>query len=366
MPKNTAIILSWPYFGFLLHDLPDKSTRIINSRDTESLLVQILSQNSQGQKTADYIVGTDSYPGIVREYTHRGHLVELLEERFFLKHGADLYRKYDLFDMQFSARIPPGLVDKLKTEGKQIIGWASPQLGSKAAQADLLAHNPRTACFLPQQVVLSDFEQLQTFKDRESLPEIDAEYLIAKPLYSSRSRMPDGSDYRVFPKSAWPQFIELALKHPAWFANDNGLLVSELVQTRDPFLKNNNAVLHKVHLPAGLPDALFRQWPLQCRKLSARIEIQRIGANICNLGDLLQFESWEPGLLEDYREDLLALAQALPPRPCLYSADLMIRSDGHLAFLEFNKLAGTFLEKIYGAQCPLGLYMENLTQMGLI
>ena len=366
MPKNTAIILSWPYFGFLLHDLPDKSTRIINSGDMESLLGRNISQNSQGQKTADYIVGTDTYPGIVREYAHRGHLVELLEERFFLKHGADLYRKYDLFDMQFSARIPPDLIGKLETEGKKIIGWASPQLAGKDAQADLLTHNPRTARFLPQQVVLSGYEQLEIFKDRKTLPEIDAEYLLAKPLYSSRSRMPDGSDYRVFHKSAWFRFIELALKHSSWFSNDNGLLVAELIETRDPYLKNNNAVLHKVHIPAGFSDALFRQWPLQCRKLSARFELQRIGENICNLGDLFQFESWKPGLLEDYREDLLALAQALPPRPCLYSADLMIRPDGRLVFLEFNKLAGTFLEKIYGDQCPLGLYMENLAQMGLI
>jgi hypothetical protein len=178
--------------------------------------------------------------------------------------------------------------------------------------------------------------------------------------------MPDGSDYRVFHKSGWFRFIELALQHASWFSNDNGLLVAELIETRDPYLKNNNAVLHKVHLSAGFPDESFQQWPLQCRKLSARIEIYRIGDNICNFGDLFQFESWEPGLLEDYREDLLALAQALPPRPCLYSADLMIRPDGRLVFLEFNKLAGTFIEKIYGDQCPLGLYMKNLAQIELI
>ncbi|RPI73626.1 MAG: hypothetical protein EHM45_20530 [Desulfobacteraceae bacterium] len=365
MPKNTALILSWPYFNFLLHDRPD-NTRHLNSRETEILLSRTLPANSQGQKTADYITGTGTYPGIVREYTHRGHFIELIEERFFLQCGADLYKKYDLFDMQFTARIPPALIDKLEAEGKQIIGWASPQLAGKAAQADLLTHHPRTARFLPEQIVLSGFAQLQTHKDSKTFPEIDAEYLIAKPLYSSRSRMPDGSDYRVFPKSAWPQFLELALKHPAWFAHDNGLLVSELVETRDPFLKNNNAVLHKVHLPAGLPDELWRQWPLQCRKFSARIELDRIGRDIRHLGDLLQPESWEPGLLEDYREDLHALTRALPPRPCLYSADLMIRPNGRLVFLEFNKLAGTFLEKIYGDQCPLGLYMEKLTQIGLI
>jgi hypothetical protein len=105
---------------------------------------------------------------------------------------------------------------------------------------------------------------------------------------------------------------------------------------------------------------------LQCRKLSASIEIDRIGDHICNLGDIFKSESWEPGHLEEYRADLLALTDVLPSRPCLYSADIMIKPSGQMCFLELNKLAGTFLEKIYGDQCPLSLYMKNLAQLGVI
>jgi hypothetical protein len=364
MPKNVAIILAWPYFGFLRHYLPDLK-RIIPNNDLELLRDPKIRLNSQGQKTADYIIGTTSYPGILHEYSDRGHRAEIIEERFFLKQGGAHFQKYDLFDMQFSANLPKELIQTLESQGKQVIGWSPPELGSKAAQAALLSLHPQTASFLPQQLFFFSLDEMLA-RPTPLPPGIQAEYIIAKPTHASRSRMPDGSGYRVFHRSQWPRFLELALPHPNWFANCNGLLIAELIETRDPFLNNQNAVLHKVHIPGGLSDDLFKYWPLTCRKLPARLNLHRISDQICELDEVITVEAWQAGHLEDFRRELREIKNVLPPRPCLYSVDLMLRPDGRICFLEINKLAGTFIEKLYGTQCPLGLYLENLTRMGYL
>jgi hypothetical protein len=290
--------------------------------------------------TYRYLFGESSrFPGILSLYLEGGWSIDIFEEGYFNTCvSRRTLSKYGLIDVQFASEPNHEL---LETCHRGVIGWA-PFLGSKQMQALRLSLNPETCSLLPRTLLIPDKKSLQAAKQSEVNSHFPPGYLITKPFFSTHSKMPDNSEYRIFHRNAWNDLRNLALSRAdSWLRRDSGLMVSELIQTRDPYLGNRNHVVHKVHLPSGeIPG----NWSLECRKMAARLSLERIGDGIASLDQLFHLDFWNFGRLENYRETLSLLMRDLTPAPCLFGVDLMITPDGALHWLEFNKIAGTYLD----------------------
>ncbi|HBB68081.1 MAG: hypothetical protein A2X28_05620 [Elusimicrobia bacterium GWA2_56_46] len=290
-----------------------------------------------------YLFGDGFFSGELSFYKNSGLEADILEEERCDLAGAEIFSRYDVFDLQLTADIPSYFVLYCLSNGKKVFGWAPRQFFSKQAQSIYLALHPPGRILLPEQILVPDRKALGSAAVRNAVGKFRSEYLIAKSFYSARSRMPDGSDYRIFHRDKIGDFADFASRQDKWFHRDNGLVLSELLQTRDPYLNGSNHVVHKVHLPSGLSARACGKWPLACNRISGQLQLAKARDEVKTIGELFRQHSWEDGCLETYRRELFDLIRIITPLPCLFGADLMISEEGRPFLLELNKIAATFL-----------------------
>lgn len=361
MNHRAALVLHWSFFCHLAQRLPGLAG-VLRCSELKALLANGTGTASHEAYAKRYLFGDGSYQGLLCDYLAYGWSLDIIEETRFKASMGEFYLDYDRFDFQFASNISIDLVENLLARDSEVVGWGPPQLGSKQVQALLLASNTEAVDMHPQQLIVSNKCDLEKI-DRQTIVEnFSSEYLLAKAFYSSNATMPDGSGYRVFRKANWNKFVELALSNDSWFSVRDGLIISELIETRDPYLECNNAVVHKVHVASGLTNTDERAWRLVCKKLSAQLHLDRVGNSIKPISELFEFRAWSYAYLDDYREELEVVSDTFFNTPCLFSADFMIKPDGQLLFLEINKIAGTFLDHPEnGTHIPLADYMRLTT-----
>jgi len=312
-----------------------------------------------------YIIGDGFNPGIIREYYRRGWQVDVIEQSNFMD-CVDNDFAYDVIDFQFATEVPLSLIENLLTSKHFIAGWWPGLLTNKCFQAIFIRENVSTKTCISRQVAMWSAGAVSsvTFESIDRF--MESEHLIVKSFYTALSKMPDGRDYLVLKKSMWNHFIKIAIYRPVWFIGGQGIIVSELIQTHEEPFEGANNIVHKVHLATGLKGELMRGWSLECHKLLNSLKIDSIGDTIKEFGELYESRGWIRGSLESYRSTIEQLSLALPPFPSLYGADFMCQPNGRLVLLEFNKLAGTYLDPLgSGGKTPLEAYVEAVTSMDL-
>jgi hypothetical protein len=315
---------------------------------THEELENRFSNDAHASYMSKYLLGYPGFEGVVEAYRQNGFHITVYEERYFqdeIEWRPESYA-FDCYDFQFAASLSANFIKDLAQRGIAVSGWCIPRLGNKALQAKYLSRVLGMRASIPRQLHVSRESALQEIAATTIDRYFNEPYLIVKSFFGSRSRMVDGSDYVLFHKHHWKTFCGYAKDHPAWFAGEHGIVVSELVQTHDPYLGNNNAVWHKVHLPGGMPEKTYRDWPLKCNRISARYHVDRIGSGVKPIGGILETFSWDVGDLERYRGKLVAMIQDYSPTPCLFGLDVMIKPNGELQLLEINKIAGTYSDPL--------------------
>lgn len=307
-----------------------------------------------------YLLGAPSFQGLLKWYIDRGDDTALLEERCLSHSVYNYLDEYDHFDFQFSTSVNTEVVHAIAAAGKSQVGWCPRVLMGKHIQASHLSRQPGTRELIPVQLLVPSLEQLREVDAGEIVQRFPSDYLIAKAYYTSRSRMPDGSDYVVFAKKSWDRFVDIAQHHQAWFEGEHGIIVSELVETRDPYLPGFNAVVHKIHLPTGLDLQEPPSWAIACLRLPFSIHTWKVGADVLPLEAVIETSAWIPGHLHSRLQTIKSLMTTLLPFPCLLGIDLMFRPDGSPVFLEFNKIAATYLDRTDGQTSALQGYMDLL------
>jgi len=314
-------------------------------------------QNDPTPYAHRYLFGFDGYKGILCDYIDHGCQVNVVCEDHFRSAFGRLMHNYEWFDFQLSGNIDATYPAALFRYNKGAIGWAPPVLGSKKFQTFVLANSPLTSCAVPRQIHLSTLGHVGLLANQSIEKYFPSDYVIAKPFYSSRSRMLDDSDYRVLHTSCWGNFVRELTANPDWFCGTNGIIISEFIQTADPFSDHQNAVVHKINLPSGLNDSDLGEWPFACDKFVGAVKLDRARHAVQPFGYVLEEQGWVDGSLDQFRTILRDILNALLPVPCLVSIDLIIRPSGKVAFLEINKLAGTFENASGTERCSLERYM---------
>jgi hypothetical protein len=331
---------------------------VVSHSDVLDLLANTRQPNNDCTPYAyRYLFGFDGYRGILRDYIEHGCQVNVIGEECFKSAFEQFIHTYELYDFQLTGKIDAAYPAALFKHDKGVIGWAPPILGSKKFQTVALASAPLTLGAVPKQIHISTLSHVNILANKSIERYFESEYVIAKPFCSSRSRMSDGSDYRVFHTSCWKEFSQELAGNPDWFEGVNGIILSEFIQTEDIFYDNRNAVVHKINLPSGFCDDDLGRWPLACDKFVGSVNLERARHAVQPFGYMLDEHEWVDGSLEHYRVILRNILNVLLPVPCLVSVDLMIRPSGQAAFLEVNKLAGTFDNASGTEQCALKRYM---------
>jgi hypothetical protein len=268
--------------------------------------------------------------------------------------------EYDHFDFQFSTSVSTEVVRAIAAAGKSQVGWCPRILMGKHIQALHLSRQPETRKLIPVQLLVPSLDQLREVDAGEIVQHFPSDYLIAKAYYTSRSRMPDGSEYVVFAKKSWNRFVDIAHYHKAWFEGDHGVVISELVETCDSYLPGFNAIVHKTHIPTGLDLWKPPTWAISCQRLPFSIHTWKVGADVLPLGAVIETSSGIHGHLHSHLQTIKSLMATLLPFPCLLGIDLMFRPDGSPVFLEINKIAATYLVRTDGQTSALQGYMDIL------
>jgi hypothetical protein len=311
-----------------------------------------------------YLLGNEIFPGLLSYYAEHGWVVEIVREEYFNYAYKDLAPHYDLIDVQFASQTTKEVMMDLLYANRMVTGWAPSLLGNRLAQTLLLYFYEDTRKLLPYHLIIPHQESIATIKQQEVEEWFPSDFLIVKSFFSSGSKMPDGGDYRILHKKDWTMFADMAQHCDPWFSDDNGLIVAELIETSDPYVPASKHVLHKAHLASCLPEEILSSFVYHCDKLSARLHLHKTYGHICQLGEVFEEEAWRKASIKNYSRELFGLAEMLSPVPCLFSVDLMIKNDGTLKWLEFNKLAGTYLnvsEKL--KRTPLQDYLDAVMNM---
>lgn len=191
-------------------------------------------------------------------------------------------------------------------------------------------------------------------------------HLIAKSVFGFSSKMADGSDYVAFAKRSWNRFLEYADSRPDWFMQYQGLIVSELIESREASINGANGMVHKIHMSTGLPDDAAERWPLDrtsCMRLPQRLRLDEVGGAVKPLTEILEQDDAQPDELERYRRPLTRLANTLFPLPRMFSLDVMLSPGGGLRFLEANTHPGTLAQpELQGSETPLNRYISFLLE----
>lgn len=289
-----------------------------------------------------YLFGDGERRGTLRQLEAHGFETDVIGEDSFRVLYPALVEKYDLCDLQFASHIPAACIDRLMARSCAVLGWIPSDLASKSAQALLLAASSTLAPLLPRQVLVSNLEQLARLTRDEIVAHFGDAWLIVKSAIGTGGRMPDGSDYLAAWSRDWELVAERFRRRPEALRAGKGLVVSELVTTRDPYLCDRNAVVHKVHVMSGLNPASRSSWSFDCWRVPAQVELPAACGRPCDFSELRRGAPWQPGNVASHRARLQAIAELFSPFPCLLCEDVMLRRDGRCAFLEVNKIAGTF------------------------
>lgn len=353
---TVALVVHASLMRYFLPELPSVKPVVSHSAILGLPGISGWSQNDHTPYAHRYLFGFDGYQGILRDYIAHGCKLNVIDENYFKYAFDELIHRYIGFDFQLSGNIDIAYPRALLQHGKGVIGWAPPMLGSKRFQAVSLK-NSSLSTVVPRQIHFSTLAYVEYLANQSLDNHFLSEYVMAKPFYSSRSRMLDGSDYRVFHISCWHDFARELLANPDWFEGVNGITIMDFVQTDDPYAANRNAVVHKINLPAGFSDHELDEWPLVCDKFVGSVKLERARHSVQLFGAVLDEHWWMNGTLEQYRTVLKDILQVLLSVPCLISLDLMIRPSGQVVFLELNKLAGTFGNDSGGGLSSLERYM---------
>jgi len=358
MKKRIALILHDSFFKYLDAGNP-KDYWHLSCDDISGIINRGIQYSGNEEFTYKYLFGNARYIGIIRDYLFSGYEVEIFEGKLFHFHSKEIIDRFDRFDFQFSAATAPAHIENILSKGKFISGWSPPHLGYKKNQALALDNIGLKPAILPKQIAIPSYEKLKSISKWEVSRWYSTDFLIAKAFRSSASTMPDNTNYLIFHKDSWDRFIDYAKDHTRWFYGFNGILISELIQTDDPYAGNNNAVFHKVYLPCGLPQAVFSNWSLKCHKISAKFHLDKIGNDIKEMREVFELQTWMEGDLESYRGILMRITDSYLQIPCLFGVDIVINPDGRLHILEFNKIAATFLDVFVGmSKSHLEEYMD--------
>ncbi|MHA1680328.1 MAG: hypothetical protein ACTSUE_04930 [Promethearchaeota archaeon] len=361
MKVNTIALVLHPTFFHFCRCLKPGNDGVIDYPEVASNLVNCFNNDRRRDYKIRYLLGDGRYKGIINAYHERGYEVTVVEENHFNTHFSRMSREHSAFDFQFSGSIPCTRVQELLDRDATVTGWAPWELGGKHVQAKVVHECGNIGLNLPRQVLIPTCGHLEVLEAEKILSWIPSDFMIVKSWFSSKSRMVDGSDYRVFHRSQLEKFIDFAMDRDGWFTRTGGVILSEFVETRDAHAGDANAVVHKVHVPTGLMDD-YGGWSFHCQKIVANVRLKEVGGNIKPLGEIFRVESFLTGDLHEYRDILGKFVSTLGSLPCLYGIDIMVTPDGRLNFLELNKLAGTFGDYYSGNfGSPLEEYMKLIT-----
>lgn len=334
---------------------------------TDSELTTLINSAEKGDVFSPhpirYLFGVGSFDGLLHLLAASGCRFEIYEEGFFRKVMSGALPDFDHFDFQFARGIPGGMIERLLSDRRTVSGWCPIHFSGKHFQAAILQSVPATASLLPHQLYVAGADDLQGGAFRKFIDWFPSEFLVVKGAYGADNKMLDGSEYVVLNRRSWERFAHHAMERPAWFNSNNGLLISELIETADPFLGNANNVVHKVHIPSALPEREKREWPLDCIRAPHQLQLERVGDQIKLLSDINVEHPWQLGSLDSYRETLMNLAEVIFPLPRLFCFDVMCRPNGELCFLEANYHPATLAHpEIYGTKSltPLEFYFRWL------
>ncbi len=359
MTKKIALILYPPFFTTVFN-----AKKYIHNVISCKELIHFLDKLPTSEQTTDYhgqyLLGHENYKGIIRDYLDNNFILDVIEQEHFKNNFNQIRKMYDGYDFLLSSHMPFSVVDNLIQSGKTVTGWIPPAMSGKHYQYLLISSNIQTRHLLPRLMIVSQKGHLRAINQKMIDQWFPSTFLMVKSIYASRSKMPDGTDYPVLKKKEWPRFKAMALENNAWFSGANGLIISEFIETKDIYLNKNNAVVHKVHLSTGSDFGDKAKWPLDCYKMSGKVDLAKVkNKAYIPYGEAFELESWQQGNLDTYRNDLYALSEEYHPLPCLFAFDFMIDNMGHLYYLEANKIAGTFLIN-QGMKSPLERYMNTI------
>jgi hypothetical protein len=248
--------------------------------------------------------------------------------------------------------------------GTAISGWCPLLLSRKHFQAAILERKPSTEDLLPHQLFVSRPEELRSFSALDASQWFPSSHLIAKSVFGFSSKMADGSDYVAFAKRSWNRFLEYADSRPDWFMQYQGLIVSELVESREASINGANGMVPKIHMSTGLSDDAAGRWPLDrtsCMRLPQRLRLDEVGGAVKPLTEILEQDDAQHDELERYRRPLTRLANTLFPLPRMFSLDVMLSPGGGLRFLEASTHPGTLAQpELQGSETPLNRYITFL------
>lgn len=355
MSKQAAIVL---------HNIFFKNSSLENKVE-HSVILKILKQQEKQDKrkmpfTYRYLLGDSEFKGILSSYIDKGFCIDLFQEDYFATAYKKFINHYEHFNFQFAIKIPVNIVYDCLQNNKIVYGWAPPELDAKSFQAIFISCQPQLKYnLLPRQLIIPRMKHSIPIRRHHINKWFLSRYIIAKSIFSAKSKMPDGSEYRIFRKENWGKFKALANRKTSWFEEGNGLILSEFIEAAGQGLNAYNHVVHKIHLSSGY--AADTSWPFTCQTMSSCIYLDGIGSGIKCLNEIFQHTTWGTGSLEAYKKELTDLAQGLSTLPCLFGIDAMITSKGKLVVLELNKVAATFLE-IKGSdnKTPLEKYIDYI------
>jgi hypothetical protein len=342
--------------GFFLLLNPDEGAGKITDSELTTLIGSAEKGHVFSPHPIRYLFGVGSFDGLLKLLAASGCRFEIYEEGFFRRVMSGRVPDCDHFDFQFARGIPDGIIEKLLSNRRTVSGWCPIHFSGKHFQAAILQSVPATAGLLPYQLYVAGAGDLQNEAFHKFVDWFPSEFLVVKGAYGADNKMLDGSEYFVFNRRNWERFARYAMERPAWFISNNGLLISELIETADPFLGNANNVVHKVHIPSALPAREKREWPLDCIRAPHQLQLECVGDEIKPLSEISVEHQWQLGSLDSYRETLMNLAEVIFPLPRLFCFDMMCRPNGELRFLEANYHPGTLAHpEIYGAKSPTPL-----------
>lgn len=320
----------------------------------------ITSLHTMGFRDCRYQAGKTPYPawyffgsknknvdGLVWLYAQQGYDVMLCPES---RLSPDL--NINVLDVQFCS-----LTDQhykiYREQGIKVSGYLPESLSSKAIQAELFATHGGSP-FLP----------VQNSYSRHSLAVLPSDNIpvwIIKPTHGSAGRGSNGCPYTVWQHATLKQELHSLL---APLSEQEKIIISEFVQTSDPYANNADHVVHKLHyVPDGNYLSPYGVWSQRFIHRCNWPALAQYG--VLPLADFIGIPEITTGNVE-HISSLAAFNDCLKflSGRLILSIDFIIPADGVPRFLEINKLAATFAERFDPhLPAPIDYYASTLSEL---
>lgn len=266
--------------------------------------------------------------GLVWLYTQQGYKVTLCPESHLMP-NLDC----DVLDVQFCS-LTDQLHQDFSEQNKIVLGYLPEFLSSKAMQAELFATHGGSS-FLP-------IQKCYTHNSLAVLPSEDIPVWIIKPTHGSAGRGSNGSPYTVWQHATLKSELHSLL---ACLSKEEKIIISQFVQTCDPYAYHADHVVHKLHyVSEGSSLSPYGVW---CQRFIHRCSWQALAEHgVLPLADFIGIPEITIGNVE-HINNLSAFNDCLRflSGRLILSIDFIIPVDGIPRFLEINKLAATFAER---------------------